>query len=161
MTNVKLVIWNKGPSDGLSPDEIDIIKNTEDVNNFICGDRVIGSLVNPDNLSFFGLEFIGWNLEAQGSTFTIWISGQEGDVITGDLGENIEGRLIQYYVNMVRITDTDNVFSIMHFQDNGFRQYGNDTYFVSAASDPQGTTPEQSFSVYLHILLLMKISAVL
>ncbi|GAF78919.1 unnamed protein product, partial [marine sediment metagenome] len=65
MTNVKLVIWNKGPSDGLSPDEIDIIKNTENVNNFICGDGVIGSLIYPDNLSFFGLESIGWNLEAQ------------------------------------------------------------------------------------------------
>jgi hypothetical protein len=73
MTNVKLVIWNKGPSDGLSPDEIDIIKNNEDVNNFICGDGVIGSLAYPDNLSFFGLEFIGWNLEAQGSNFTVWI----------------------------------------------------------------------------------------
>ncbi len=132
MTNVKLVIWNKGPSDGLSPDEIDIIKNTENVNHFICGDGVIGSLVNPDNLSFFGLEFIGWNLEAQGSNFTVRISGQQGDVITGDLGENIEGRLIQYYVNMVRITDTDNVFPIMHFRDDGIRQYNNNMYSVSA-----------------------------
>ena len=132
MTNVKLVIWNKGPSDGLSPDEIDIIKNTENVNNFICGDGVIGSLVYPDNLSFFGLESIGWNSEAQGSNFTIWISGQEGDVITGDLGENIEGHLIQYYVNMVRITDTENVFPIMHFQDDGTRKHNDVMYSVTA-----------------------------
>ncbi len=132
MANVKLVIWNKGPSGGLSPDEIDIIKNTEDVNNFICGDGVIGSLVNPDNLSFFGLEFIGWNLEAQGSNFIVWFSGQEGDVITGNLGESIQGRLIQYYVNMVRITDPDNVFPIMHFRDDGIRQYNNNMYSVSA-----------------------------
>jgi hypothetical protein len=132
MTNVKLVIWNKGPSDGLSPDEIDIIKNAENVNNFICGDGVIGSLVYPDNLSFFGLESIGWNSEAQGSNFTIWISGQEGDVITGDLGENIEGHLIQYYVNMVRITDTENVFPIMHFQDDGTRKHNDVMYSVTA-----------------------------
>ena len=132
MTNIKLVIWNKGPSGDLSPDEIDIIKNTENVNHFICGDGVIGSLAYPDNLSFFGLEFIGWNLEAQGSNYTIRISGQEGDVITGNLGENIEGHLIQYYVNMVRITDTENVFPIMHFRDNGFRQYNDVMYFVSA-----------------------------
>ena len=132
MTNIKLVIWNKGPSGDLSPDEIDIIKNTENVNHFICGDGVIGSLAYPDNLSFFGLEFIGWNLEAQGSNYTIRISGQEDDVITGDLEENIEGRLIQYYVNMVRITDTENVFPIMHFRDNGFRQYNDVMYFVSA-----------------------------
>ncbi len=132
MTNVKLVIWNKGPSDGISPDEIDIIKNTENVNNFICGDGVIGSLINPDNLNFFGLEFIGWNLEAQGSNFTIRISGQEDDVITGDLGENIEGHLIQYYINMVRITDTENVFPIMHFQDDGTRKHNDVMYFVTA-----------------------------
>jgi len=132
MTNIKLVIWNKGPSGDLSPDEIDIIKNTENVNHFICGDGVIGSLAYPDNLSFFGLEFIGWNLEAQGSNYTIRISGQEGDVITGNLGENIEGHLIQYYVNMVRITDTENVFPIMHFQDNGFRKHNDVMYLVPA-----------------------------
>ena len=132
MTNVKLIIWNKGPSDGLSADEIDTIKNTEDVNHFICGDGVISSLVNPDNLSYFDLEWIGWNLEAQGPTYTIWVSGQQGDVITDELGGNIEGRLIQYYVNLVRITDTENVLPIMHFQNDGYRKYNDVSYFVAA-----------------------------
>ena len=132
LTNVKLLIWNKGPSNGLSPEEIDFIKNTENVNHFICGDRVISSMVDTDNLDFFGLEWIGWNLEARGSTGSIRISGQDGDVITGNLGENIEGRLINYYVNMVRITDARNVFPIMHFRDNGNRKYNNSTYFVMA-----------------------------
>jgi len=132
MTNLKLIIWNKGPSDGLSTDEIDIIKNSENVNHFICGDGVIGSLVNPDNLSYFGLEWIGWNLEAQGTTYAVWLSGQQGDVITGGLGGNIEGHLIQYYVNLVRITDTENVLPIMHFQSNGYRRYNNVSYFVTA-----------------------------
>ena len=132
MTNVNLVVWNKGPSDGLSADEIDIIKNTEDVNHFICGDGVIGSLVNPDNLSYFGMEWIGWNLEVQASTGTVWFSGQQGDAITGGLGENIEGRLIQYYVNMVRITDTENVLPIMHFQNDGTRAYNNFRFPVTA-----------------------------
>jgi len=110
MTNVKLIIWNKGPSDGLSADEIDTIKNTEDVNHFICGDGVISSLVNPDNLSYFDLEWIGWNLEAQGPTYTIWVSGQQGDVITGELGGNIE----------------------VHFQNDGYRKYNDVSYFVAA-----------------------------
>jgi len=132
MTNVELVIWNKGPSNGLSADEIDIIKNTEDVNHFICGDGVIGSLVNPNNLDYFGLEWIGWNLEAQGSTGTVWLSGQQGDVITGGLGGNIEGHLMQYYVNMVRITDTENVQPIMHFQNDGTRAYNNFRYSIAA-----------------------------
>ena len=132
MTNVKLVVWNKGPSDGLSADEIDLIRNTEDVNHFICGDGVISSLVNPDNLGYFGLEWIGWNLEAQGSAYTVSVSGQQGDVITGNLGENIEGHLIQYYVNMVRITDTENVLPIMHFQNDGTRAYNNFRYSITA-----------------------------
>jgi hypothetical protein len=132
MTNVKLLIWNKGPSDGLSPDEIDFIKNTENINHFICGDGVIGSLVETDNLNFFGLEWIGWNLEARGFTASIWISGQQGDVITGNLGESFEGRLIQYYINMVRITDAQNVFPIIHFRDNGRRKYYGLEYSVTA-----------------------------
>jgi hypothetical protein len=132
MTNVKLVIWNKGPSDTLSYDEIDTIKNTKDVNHFICGNRVIGSLLNPDNLSFFGLRWIGWNLEEQGWTSRILISGQQGDVITGNLGENIEGHLIGYYINMVRIIDTENVFPIMHFQNDGRRKHRSVTYSVTA-----------------------------
>ncbi|MCP4256912.1 MAG: Omp28-related outer membrane protein [Planctomycetes bacterium] len=132
MPNVKLVIWNKGPSAGLSPEEIDFIKNTETVNHFICGDRTIGSLVETGDLNFFGLEWIGWNLEARGNTGSIRISGQQGDIITGNLGENIEGRLIKYYVNMVRIIDSRNVFPIMHFQDKGNRQYNNDVYIVEA-----------------------------
>jgi hypothetical protein len=144
MTNVKLVIWNKGPSDGLSLDEIDIIKSTEDVNHFICGDRVIYSLAFPDNLSNFGLEWIGWNLEAQGSTGAVWLSGQDGDVIAGGLGGNIEGHLIQYYVNMVRIVDVDNVFPIMHFQSNGFRRFNNISYFVAAEDTIFGIRTERS-----------------
>ena len=132
MTNVKLVIWNKGPATGLSADEIDIIKNTEDVNHFICGDNVIGSLAHPDNLGYFGLEWIGWNLEAQGPTGTVWFSGQQGDIITGGLGENIEGHLMQYYINMVQITDTENVQPIMHFQNDGTRAYNNFRYSITA-----------------------------
>jgi hypothetical protein len=132
MTNVKLIIWNKGPSGGLSAGEINIIKNTEDVNHFICGDNVIGSLADSDSLGYFGLEWIGWNLEAQGPTYTVWISGQQGDVITGELGGNIEGQLVQYYINLVRITDTENVLPIMHFQNDGYRRYNNVSYFVAA-----------------------------
>ncbi len=132
LTNVKLVIWNKNPSNGLSPDEIDIVKNARNVNNFICGDGVIWSLANPDNLDYFGLEYIGWNLEALGSNANIRISGQQGDVITDGLGENIEGRLFQYYIDLVRITDTARVLPIMHFQNDGTRQRGNNRYSISA-----------------------------
>jgi hypothetical protein len=132
MTNVKLIIWNKGPAAGLSADEINMVKNTEDVNHFICGDNVIGSLADSGGLGYFGLEWIGWNLEAQGATNTVWISGQQRDIITDELGGNIEGRLIQYYVNLVRITDTENVLPIMHFQNDGYRRYNNVSYFVAA-----------------------------
>ena len=132
MTNLKLVIWNKGPSDGLSANEIDIIENTEDVNHFICGDGVIGSLVNPDNLFYFGLEWIGWNWEGRETAGTVWFSGQQDDVITGNLGGNIEGHLMMYYINMVGIIDVDNVLPIMHFQNNGFRRFNGRDIFVTA-----------------------------
>lgn len=133
LTNIKLVIWNKGPSDGLSAEEVEITKGATGVNTFICGDGVIGGLGRSGDLSYFGLEWIGWNLESFQPNGTIWVSGQAGDVITGDLGGGIEGRLMNYYINMVRIVDPAHVFPIMHFQGPGIRRLPNGaTHFVSA-----------------------------
>jgi len=132
MPNLKLAIWNKGPSDSLSLDEVDAIRNHGNVSNFVCGCRVISGFNSADSLDFFGLEWIGWNLEALGSDGTIWISGQQGDIITGGLGQTIKGNLIQYYVNLVKITDTLNVFPIMHFKNDGYRQYDNSLFSIRA-----------------------------
>jgi len=131
LTNVKLVIWNKGPSDALSAQEIEAIRSAGNVRTFLCGDRVIGCL-SSDDLSYFGLQWIGWNIEA-GTNALVWLSGQQGDVITGSLGGSIEGHLINYYINLVKITDSANVFPIMHFQNTGLRKMGNSLYLVSAA----------------------------
>ncbi len=132
LTDVKIVIWNKGPVEGLSAKEADAIKARKG-STFVCGDGVFRSLNSSQSLGHFGLEWIGWNTEGQ-STGINRFSGQAGDVITGNLGTNIEGRLIYYYVNMVRINDTESVFPIMHFQNDGRRTMGsNTTYNISAA----------------------------
>ncbi len=131
LTDVKVVIWNKGPADGLSSEEVEAIKDASNVNTFICGDGVIGSLSDSD-LGYFGLQWIGWNLEARGSTGGIWITGQQGDVITGVLNKHIEGRLIMYYINMVHIISPTNVFPIMHFETDGFRRYNGSSYYIGA-----------------------------
>ncbi len=133
LSNVKAVIWNKGPADGLSSEEVETIKNATDVNMFICGDAVIGDLASLDALGYFGLEWIGWNLEARGPTGEIWITGQPGDVITGVLNKHMEGRLIMYYINMVRITSSADVFPIMRFEDDGFRRYNGSTHYIPAS----------------------------
>jgi len=70
-------------------------------------------LVSGD-ISFSGLPGAGW------AKFIL------------SLGGNIEGHLIRYYINMVGITDTENVLPIMHFQDNGFRKHNKISYFVTA-----------------------------
>ncbi len=132
LPNVKVVIWNKGPSDSLSPEEVQAIKRPGNVNHFICGDAVVYGLANPNHLSYFGLEYIGWNLEARGWTYSIWVSGQQGDVITGSLGEHIEGQLINCYIDMVRITDPANVFPILHFEEDGLRRCDGSIYYIPA-----------------------------
>jgi len=153
LTNVNLAIWNKGPFDRLSPDEIDIIKSDSGVNNLICGDAIFGGLSNSDDLGYFGLEWLGWNKEGQPPNWTVQLSGQQGDVITGALGENIEGSLIYYFINVVRITDTARVFPIIHFQHDGARQRGNNTYPITAADAICGvrTTKNESRTVLLGI----------
>jgi hypothetical protein len=61
----------------------------------LYGDQVIGVKVHGgDAMEIPEQSVIGMVL---GLTGTIWLSGQEGDVITGGLGENIEGHLIKYY----------------------------------------------------------------
>ena len=132
MSNVKLAIWNKGPSDALSVEEVDVIKNSK-ASNFVCGCRMVAGLISANSLGYFGMDYIGFNLEGQLSNGTIWISGQQGDPITGNLGGNIRGGLIQYYVNLVRITDKTNVSPIMHFKNDGLMQYNNYLYLVKAA----------------------------
>jgi hypothetical protein len=132
LPNVKVVIWNKGPVEGLSAREVATIKARQG-RTFLCGDGLVGSLDDLQSLSDFGLEWIGWNVEG-GSTGINWFSGQADDVITGDLGTNIEGRLIYYYVNLVKINDTQNVFPILHFRSDGRRSMGgSNTYSISAA----------------------------
>ena len=131
LTNVKLVIWNKGPLDGSSAEEIKVIKRVPNVNTFICGDNIIGGISSSD-LSYFGVQWIGWNLEAQGGTGSVWLSGQQGDAITGTLGSNIEGRLMYYYLDMLKIPDAAQVFPILHFQYDGLRRSGGFTYTILA-----------------------------
>ncbi len=53
-------------------------------------------------------------------------------MITGELERHIEGRLLMYYVNMVRIIDPANVFPIMHFEQEGFRKYNGMTFWIEA-----------------------------
>jgi hypothetical protein len=128
LPNVKLMIWNKGPSGNLSVEEIRVLKNAGTTRMFICGDSVIYDLASSGNLSYFGLEYIGWNVEGS----TLWFSGQAGDVITGALGGNIQGRVIGYLIDMVKISDPLKVFPILHFQNNGLRTTGNSLYPISA-----------------------------
>lgn len=145
MPNLTLAIWNKGPFNSLSPDEVDVIKNNRNVNNLICGCSVIWGLYSTDNLGYFGLDYLGWNLEGQ-SNGAIRISGQQGDVITGNLGENIRGYLIQYLIDLVGITDTAHVFPIMHFQNSGYRQYGNSLYYIGGEDAIFGVRIEKNSS---------------
>jgi hypothetical protein len=133
LADAKVVIWNKGPMEGLSAREVAAIKAGKG-STFLCGDGLVGSLQDLQSLGYFGLEWIGWNVEG-GNTGVNWFSGQAGDVITGDLGTSIEGRLIYYYVNLVKITDAQNVFPILHFQNDGRRSTGGSNTYNILAGD--------------------------
>ena len=74
-------------------------------------------------------------------------------MITGSLGGSIEGHLINYYINLVKIADNANVFPIMHFQNSGLRRMGDTLYLVSAADTIFGirSTRNNSRTVVLGI----------
>jgi hypothetical protein len=131
LPNVKLIIWNKGPVEGLSAAEIAALKSPRKVNTFLCGDRVIASLNSSQDLSYFGLQWIGWNSEGS-SNGIVWLTGVSDDVITGNLESPFSGGLIGYYVTMVKIMDSLNVFPILRFQSGGSRKTGTATIPIAA-----------------------------
>ncbi len=127
LPKVNLVIWNKGPWDGISTAEMAAIKSPRKVNHFLCGDVIIPSL----ELTYFGLQWIGANMEGA-NTGIISLSGQAGDVITGSIASPFTGYLTYYLINMVKITDPLHVFPIVHFQADGSARIGKTTSFVAA-----------------------------
>ncbi len=131
LSKVNLIIWNKGTTEGVSAAEMAAIKSPRKVNHFLCGDGIIRNLDSSKNLSYFGLQWIGWNAEG-GNTGIVWLSGQADDVITGSIESPFAGYLIYYLINMVTITDPLQVFPILHFQADGSAKTGTATNWVAA-----------------------------
>ncbi len=131
LPKVNLVIWNKGAREGVSATEMAAIKSPRKVNHFLCGDGIIRNLNLSQNLSYFGLQWMGWNSEGA-SSGVVWLSGQAEDVITGSLEGPFAGNLIYYLINMVKITDPLHVFPILHFQADGSARTGTATNSVVA-----------------------------
>lgn len=131
--DVNLVIWNKGPIEGFSPDEIAVIKSKNTIDTLLCGDRLFPSM-SDDDLIYFGLKYMGWHTEGVPPDYAVYLRGRADDAALGlKLGSNIKGNLIAYYVTLVQITDKKAVFAIMQFQNDGFRKLAGATYEAKAS----------------------------
>ncbi|MFH1049814.1 MAG: Omp28-related outer membrane protein [bacterium] len=120
--NKSHVVWNTGTFDVFSQADVDAI--LADINDgkklFICGHLCGSYLNNYGGLGLFGVEAIGYSLIGLGQAPNrVWLSGVGGDPISQDFGVKTEGNLIQYLVNLLKITDVENVRPILHFTNDG------------------------------------------
>jgi thiol-disulfide isomerase/thioredoxin len=116
------IVWNTGSEEALTQASADAI--VADINAgkklFICGNLSASYLNNYGALSLFGVEKAGFSTQGFGSApWRVWFSGVGGDPITQDFGTKTEGNLIKYLINLMKITDVENVKPILHFTNDG------------------------------------------
>ncbi len=124
MSNAETIVWDAGVNYSLTTNDINslINKMNNDVNLLILGNRIIGNLSGANALGFFGTNYLGYSTQGYGSSpWRVWLSGVSGDPITGSLGLNFEGNLIQWLISIVEITDPQTTTPILHFTNTGKR----------------------------------------
>ncbi len=122
--NKKILIWNLGAITTLSAQEANKIKEAieQKIPVFVCGNLSTRTLSTANLLTtYFGCQYNGWSTQGFGyAPWRVWLSGVDGDPISGPLGNQIEGNLIRYLLTLVKITDPLKTYSIMHFKNDGF-----------------------------------------
>lgn len=122
LDQVKTLVWNSGAVSFPTADEANSISTLmgNNVKVLMMGNRVISYLDAYSSLGYFGSSYIGYSTQGYGSSpWRVWLSGIEGDPITGNLGLMIEGNLISYLLNLVKIVDHNTTSPILHFANDG------------------------------------------
>ncbi|MBM2814568.1 MAG: Por secretion system C-terminal sorting protein [Ignavibacteria bacterium] len=122
LDDLRNLVWDIGAAGQLTSAKAKAI--TDAINNganvLVCGNQAVGNLNTYNALPFFGVQYLGWNMEGFGySPWRIWIAGVPGDPITEFLGANKEGNLINYLLPVLKIVDKTNTFPLLHFQNDG------------------------------------------
>jgi len=121
-SNRSHLVWNTGAEEAMNQASADAI--VADINAgkklFVCGNLSASYLNNYGALGLFGVEAMGFSTQGFGSApWRVWFSGVGGDPITQDFGSKTEGNLIKYLINLMKITDVENVKPILHFTNDG------------------------------------------
>jgi len=121
----KTLIWNTGVLGGLSGRNIANIKEAIDskIPVFICGNRVIRALSGYKlSGNYLGFVYNSVSKEGYGTApWQVWFSGVAKDLISGPLGNSIEGNLIKLLIQLIKITDNNKCTPFIHFKNDGKR----------------------------------------
>lgn len=116
------IVWNTGAADRFTQDDVNSILADIEAGRkvFVCGNLSASYLSTYGGLPTFGAEPIGFSTQGYGSSpWRVWFSGVAGDPISLNFGTKTEGNLIQYLINLMKITDTENTKPFLHFTYDG------------------------------------------
>ncbi len=120
-SNIQYLVYDYSVTETISAEDLDIIQNVLAYggNVFVVGDRVTSSLNSLNALPWFGLQYNYLSREGYGQApYRVWLSGIEGDPISGTLGNNFEGNLKAYLLFMFKIQNKNNAHPIIRFSNN-------------------------------------------
>jgi len=119
--NIDYLVYDFSVVDVIASQDLEIIQNaiSYGANTFVVGDRVNTSLYQLNAHSWFGLQYNYLSREGYGQApYRVWLSGIEGDPISGTLGNSFEGNLKTYLLAMCKILNTNIAHPIIRFRDN-------------------------------------------
>jgi hypothetical protein len=136
--NLRTVVWNTGISEAITQEDAETIASLIDskIPLFICGYQSVYGLNSAGILGLFGVKYYGYSTQGYGSSpWRVWLSGVDGDFVSGNFGSNTEGNLISYLITLLNITNSATTTPILHFSNAGKRVMSNgstlDTFDIS------------------------------
>ncbi|MCX7909794.1 MAG: hypothetical protein N2560_09835 [Ignavibacteria bacterium] len=116
--SLKTIVWNGSTNGEFTASSANIIIDalSKNMNILICGGRITSGMNSNGILSYFGISFIAYCREGFGQApYPVTLAGVQGDPITGDFGNNIQGYLINYLLPLYKIVNTNTTTPILTF----------------------------------------------
>lgn len=118
LSSLKTIVWNGSTTGEVTTSAANSILDAiyNHVNVVICGGRITSGLYSNNVLPLLGVQFIAYCREGFGQApWPVTLAGVQGDPISGDFGNKVQGYLIQWLLPLYRIINPMTTTSVMTF----------------------------------------------
>ncbi len=118
LNSLKTIVWNGSTTGEVTTSAANSILNAiyNHINVVICGGKITSGLYSNNVLSLLGVQFIAYCREGYGQApWPVTLAGVQGDPISGDFGNEVQGYLIRFLLPLYRITNPLTTTPVMTF----------------------------------------------